>query len=175
MSPATDQHTIVVQSLDIETCGRTISFMVDDCLSDCFLSSLNVGYTPGATHNVTVDDNFFSPQSIAIVLGDIVHFTWAGGGHSTTSDATSGDDAWNSGVIGAGSSFDVSIHNPGTHNYYCIPHGGQGGVGMSGQILSNCPTGTSTDLQVNFNTTVANGQGYNILWDNVAVVVLQLQ
>ncbi len=163
------QHTIVVQSLDIETCGRTISFMVDDCLSDCFLSSLNVGYTPGATHNVTVDDNFFSPQSIAIVLGDIVHFTWAGGGHSTTSDATSGDDAWNSGVIGAGSSFDVSIHNPGTHNYYCIPHGGQGGVGMSGQILSNCPTGTSTDLQINFNTTVANGQGYNILWDNVAV------
>jgi plastocyanin len=162
-------HTILVQSLDIETCGRSVTFTVDDCGSDCFLSALNVSYAPGATHIVQVDDNFFSPQSTGIILGDIVRFTWAGGGHSTTSDATTGPDSWNSGVIGAGSTFDVNIHNPGTHNYYCIPHGGIGGVGMSGQILSNCPTGTSTDIQINFNTTVANAQGFNVLWDNVAV------
>lgn len=162
-------HTIQVQSLDIETCGTTIEFTVEDCMSDCFLSSLQVDYSPGTTHNVTVDDNFFAPQSIAIVLGDIVRFNWAGGGHSSTSDATSSPDAWNSGVIGAGSTFDVSIQQPGTHNYYCIPHGGPNGVGMSGQILSNCPTGTSMNLQVNFSTSVANGQGYQILWDNVQV------
>ena len=163
------QHTIVVQSGDIETCNRSVSFTTEDCTSDCFLSALNVNYAPGVTHTVTVNDNFFSPQTTAIVLGDIVHFSWAGGGHSSTSDATTGADSWNSGVIGAGSSFNVSIHNPGTHNFYCIPHGGPNGAGMSGQILSNCPTGTTTDIQITFNTTIANGQGYAVLWDGAPV------
>lgn len=162
-------HTILIQSLDIETCSKTVTLTTEDCSSDCFLSSLSVGYAPGTIHNVQVDDNFFSPQSIAIVLGDIVHFTWAGGGHSTTSDATSGADSWNSGVLGAGSTFDVEIHDPGTHRYYCIPHGGPNGVGMSGQILSNCPTGTTTAIVIQFTTTIANAAGYQVLWDNVPV------
>ena len=162
-------HTIQIQSTDIETCGRTLTFTVEDCGSDCFLSGLTVQYAPGTTKNVSVNGNFFSPETTAIVLGDIVHFTWADGGHSTTSDATSGADAWNSGVIGQGSSFNINIHNPGTHNFYCIPHGGPNGVGMSGQILSNCPSGASMNLQVNFSTTEANAQGYNILWDNTPV------
>jgi PKD repeat protein len=163
------QHTILIQSTDIETCGRTITFSVEDCSSDCFLSGLNAQFPAGVTHNVQVNGNFFSPQTTAIVLGDVVHFTWADGGHSSTSDANSGPDSWNSGVIGAGSTFDVNIHQPGTHNFYCIPHGGPNGVGMSGQILSNCPSGTSMNLQVNFTTTVANAQGYQVLWDNVQV------
>lgn len=162
-------HTINIQSTDIETCGRTIEFTTEDCSSDCFLGSLQVDFTGGTTHNVTVGDDFFSPQSIAIVLGDIVHFTWQGSGHSTTSDATSGPDAWNSGVIGGGSTFDVNIQNPGVHPYYCQPHGGPNGVGMSGEILSNCPTGTTMPLTVNFNTTLANNAGYNVLWDNIPV------
>ncbi|HUR31566.1 MAG TPA: plastocyanin/azurin family copper-binding protein, partial [Saprospiraceae bacterium] len=162
-------HSINIQSTDIETCGRTITFTTEDCSSDCFLGSLNVSYTGGSTHNVIVDDNFFSPQTIAIDLGDVVHFVWQGSGHSTTSDATSGPDAWNSGVIGGGSTFDVHIHNPGTHQYYCQPHGGPNGVGMSGEILSNCPSGSTLPLNVQFTTTIANSAGYNILWDNVPV------
>jgi plastocyanin/PKD repeat protein len=162
-------HVIHIQSTDIETCGRTVQFTTDDCSSDCFLSSLNVAFSGGTTHNVTVGNNFFSPQSIAIELGDVVHFSWQGSGHSTTSDATSGPDSWNSGVIGGGSTFDVNIHNPGTHNYYCQPHGGPGGVGMSGQILSNCPSGSTIPISVSFNTTIANAAGYNVLWDNAPV------
>ncbi len=163
------QHEIRIQSTDIETCGRSIFFTTEDCSSDCFLGSLQVGFSGGTTHNVTVGDDFFSPQSVAIVLGDVVHFTWQGSGHSTTSDATSGNDAWNSGVIGGGSTFDVIIDNPGVHPYYCQPHGGPGGTGMSGEILSNCPGGTTMPLQINFNTTQANAAGYNILWDNQPV------
>ncbi len=162
-------HSIHIQSTDIETCGRTIQFSVPDCSSNCFLSSLSTALAGGITHNVSIGNNFFSPQSIAISLGDVVHFTWQGGGHSTTSDATSGPDSWNSGVIGNGSTFDVNIHNPGTHNYYCQPHGGPGGAGMSGQILSNCPAGNTLPLIIHFNTTVANAAGYNVLWDNVNV------
>jgi len=162
-------HSISIQSTDIETCGRTIQFVTEDCTSDCFLGSMSVAFAGGTTKNVSIGGNFFSPQSIAISLGDVVHFTWQDGGHSTTSDATSGPDSWNSGVIGAGSTFDVSIDNPGTHRYYCQPHGGPNGVGMSGQILSNCPTGNTLPLAITFSTSIANPAGYNILWDNVNV------
>jgi PKD domain len=66
-------HTIMVQSLDIETCARSVSFTTEDCTSDCFLSSLQVGYVPGVTHDVIVDDNFFSPgrwcDSTGLVAG----------------------------------------------------------------------------------------------------------
>ncbi|MEO6131782.1 MAG: PKD domain-containing protein, partial [Saprospiraceae bacterium] len=162
-------HTVHIQSTDIATCGKTVQFVTDDCSSNCFLSSLNVAFVGGTTKNVSISSDFFSPQTVAITLGDLVHFTWQAGGHSTTSDATSGPDSWNSGVLGNGSTFDVSIHNPGTHHYYCQPHGGPGGVGMSGQILSNCPSGSSLPLAVNFTTTIANPAGYNILWSNIPV------
>ncbi|MFQ5447756.1 MAG: plastocyanin/azurin family copper-binding protein, partial [Saprospiraceae bacterium] len=89
------------------------------------------------------------------------------GGHSSTSDATSGPDSWNSGVIGIGSIFNVTLQNPGVHNYYCIPHGGPGGVGMSGNIVANCPGGNNFTVDITFNTTQANPGGYNVLIDNV--------
>ena len=162
-------HTIQIQSTDIATCGKNIEFTVPDCNSNCFLSSLQIGYPQGLTHTVNVGDDFFNPVSTGIVLGDVVHFNWIGDGHSTTSDATSGADAWNSGVISVGSNFDVTIQNPGTHPYYCIPHGGTGGAGMSGEILANCPTGTNLDIEINFNTTVANTLGYNVYYDAVLV------
>ena len=162
-------HVIQCQSVDIATCGKTIDFTVPDCNSNCFLSGLQVGYPVGATHTVDVGDDFFSPVSVGIDLGDIVHFNWIGDGHSTTSDATSGPDAWNSGVISIGSTFDVSIDNPGVHPYYCIPHGGTGGVGMSGEILANCPTGNSLDLIVSFNTSIADPAGYNIYYDSALI------
>lgn len=158
-------HTIQVQSTDISSCGKTISIVAPDCSSDCFLSSLQVAYPAGITHTVNVGDDFFSPVSTAVVLGDIVNFNWIGGGHSTTSDATSGPDAWNSGVRSAGSTFDLVVDNPGAHPFYCTPHGGIGGVGMSGSILANCPTGNSLDLLLSFNSSSANAQGYNIYID----------
>ncbi len=162
-------HVIQCQSTDIATCGKTIEFSVPDCSSDCFLSSLQFGYPIGSTHTVNVGDDFFSPVSTGMVLGDIVHFNWIGDGHSTTSDATTGVDAWNSGVISVGSTFDVAIDNPGVHPYYCIPHGGPGGSGMSGEILANCPTGNSLDLEISFSTSIANGAGYNVYYDAVLV------
>jgi len=162
-------HTIQIQSTEIATCSNIIDLTVPDCNSNCFLSSLQVGFPVGTTHTVNVGDDFFSPVSVGIELGDIVHFNWIGDGHSTTSDATSGADSWNSGVISVGSTFDVVIDNPGTHPYYCIPHGGPGGAGMSGDILSNCPGGNSLTLDISFNTTIADPAGYNIYYDNVLI------
>ncbi|MCB0565938.1 MAG: PKD domain-containing protein [Phaeodactylibacter sp.] len=158
-------HNISVQSADIGTCGAAYSFTVPDCSSSCFLSSMSANIAGGATHVVQIGDNFFSPQNTTINIGDIVEFQWVGDGHSTTSDATAGPDSWNSGVIGFGSVYTVNITNPGIHRYYCIPHGGPNGQGMSGMIVANCPSSGQFTLEVSFNTSIAAPEGYSILLD----------
>ncbi len=158
-------HILTIQSSDIETCNESFTFTAEDCTSDCFLGSMQVGFSGGITHTIQVGDDFFDPVNTTIVVGDLVTFDWVGSGHSTTSDITMGIDSWNSGVIGLGSTYDVSITNPGIHPFYCIPHGGPGGVGMSGTIIANCPLTGAFDLSINFNTTIANPAGYEVLID----------
>ncbi|MCB0705857.1 MAG: PKD domain-containing protein, partial [Saprospiraceae bacterium] len=158
-------HTLVINSTDITTCSSTISFTVPDCGSNCFLSSMSVSIAGGTTKVVQVGDNFFSPVNTTIVVGDIVEFQWIGDGHSSTSDANSGPDSWNSGEIGTGAIYPVTITNPGVHPFYCIPHGGPGGTGMSGTIIANCPASGQFTLNINFTTSIADAAGYNVLID----------
>ncbi|PHI18709.1 hypothetical protein CEQ90_16755, partial [Lewinellaceae bacterium SD302] len=159
------EHQLTILSDDIETCGTELFFNVPDCSSDCFLSSFEVSPAGGGVHNVNVGGDFFSPEQITIEVGDLVRWSWIDGGHTTTSDATSGPDSWNSGLRGNGATFEVNITNPGLHRYYCIPHGGPNGAGMSGQIVANCPSSGNFTLDLTFNTSQANAQGYNILVD----------
>jgi plastocyanin len=161
------EHTIVAQSVNVGHCNAEFVFTSEDCTSDCFLSALSVAYAGAVTHNVDIGDNFFSPSSITIQAGDIVRWDWIGDGHSTTSDATSGNDSWNSGVLSLGSSYQTTIDNPGVHQYYCIPHGAPGGVGMSAIIIANCPPDNNFDLEVSFITSVANPAGFDLLIDNI--------
>ena len=160
-------HTIEAQSTRVGTCTASFTFTTTDCTSGCFLSGLFIEYAASSTFVVEVRDNFFSPTTTTINAGDIVEFRWIDGGHTSTSDATSGNDSWNSGEHGAGFVYPVTIDNPGTHPYYCIPHGGPGGSGMSGTIIANCPPGNNFTININFNTTVANSQGFNLIIDGV--------
>ncbi|QQS30053.1 MAG: PKD domain-containing protein [Sphingobacteriales bacterium] len=160
-------HTIEAISDDVAGCNQSLSFAVPDCFSDCFISSMNTTITGGTTYVVTVNDNFFSPQTVTVNVGDIVQFNWANSGHTTTSDATSGPLVWNSGQLSAGATYDVLITHPGTHQYYCIPHGGPGGAGMSGMIVANCPAGGVFPVLVSFNTSLVGAGGYNILLDGI--------
>lgn len=163
-------HMVSVQSEKIGTCGENLSFYVPDCTSDCFLSAFGIGLSGGGLHTVEIRDNFFSPQTVTIEVGDTVRFVWLGNNqHSSTSDATSGPDSWNSGEIGFGSSFDVLISQPGLHPFYCIPHGGPGGVGMSGVIVANCPASGQFMLNLSFNTSLADSLGYQVLLDSVPI------
>ena len=159
------EHQLEIQSIEIGACKELLSFTLEDCSSDCFLSSLSITPQGGIQHTVNVGDDFFDPVNTTITLGDVVTFNWVGDGHSTTSDATTGPDSWNSGVVGFGSSYDVVINSPGLHRYYCIPHGGPGGVGMSGSIVANCPPTNTIDLLVSFRTTQSNAAGFEILVD----------
>ncbi len=160
-------HILTVQSTEIGTCNESYSFVAEDCTSNCFLGSMQVQFTGGGNHTIQVGDDFFNPVNTTIVVGDLVSFDWIGSGHSTTSDATIGIDSWNSGVIGFGSTFNVSITNPAVHPYYCIPHGGPNGSGMAGTIVANCPPGGAFNLIINFNTTIADPAGFDVLIDGV--------
>ncbi len=160
-------HQLSVQSTDIEGCKQLIDIDLENCNSDCILSALHITPSGGNRHTVHIGDNFFNPVITTIVLGDVVDFIWQGNGHSTTSDATSGPDSWNSGEIGTGSTFSVTITNPGVHRFYCIPHGGPGGIGMSGSIVANCPDDNNLNLLVTFNTTVAGALGYEVLINQI--------
>src|SRR5437867_4367218 len=96
--------------------------------------------------SVTVGPGFsFSPSTVTVAPGEKVTWVWAGATHSSTSDATSGSDAWDSGLMTTGS-FDHVFTTIGAHPYYCVLHGSPGGIGMSGvvQVAPTTPTPTST-------------------------------
>jgi plastocyanin len=170
-----DQHIITATSTETGGCIGTVTVTVPNCGGGgptCFLTNLDVNFQGGTTHNVQVGpsgNNSFSPQQVTITVGDVVHFVWLDGGHTTTSDATSGPDSWNSGEHSTGFTYDVNLVNPGLHRYYCQPHGGPGGSGMAGSIVANCPSGNNFTLLVTFNTTQANAAGYHLLIDDVVV------
>lgn len=84
----------------------------------------------GAQETVTVsmEDNFFDQANITVPAGTTV--TWVQNGdnpHTTTSY----DGLWDSGMIagGSGESFSYTFEEPGTYEYYCIPHEALGMVG----------------------------------------------
>lgn len=80
---------------------------------------------------VSMDKIAFSPQTLTVHTGSTV--TWVNGTilHTVTAD----DGSFDSGYLGSGATFDVTFDTPGTYAYYCVPHGGPGGVGMAGTIL----------------------------------------
>jgi plastocyanin len=86
----------------------------------------------------------FSPSVVTVAPGDTVTWNWLAGGHSTTSDATTGPEVWNSGVLLSGT-FAHTFTTLGTYRYYCVVHGAPGGIGMSGQVIvAPPPTATPT-------------------------------
>ena len=88
----------------------------------------------GATiTNVSVGDNFFSPASVAITVGDRVRWAWTGGNnHSSTANA----GAWDSGIHGTGFTFTNLFNSAGSFPYHCNVHGSQTGT-ISVQAASN--------------------------------------
>jgi len=82
------------------------------------------------TVTVHVQDFQFSPATVAIKVGDTVHWVWDGNDHSTTADG----GAWDSGVHNSGFTFDHMFMSAGTFPYFCSIHGGPGGQGMHGSV-----------------------------------------
>lgn len=78
----------------------------------------------GATVNITVGRNFFSPASQIINVGDTVVWTWQSGTHNVTFP-TNGIASAN---LSPASTFSTTFSTPGTFAYTCTLHFGQNGT-----------------------------------------------
>jgi YVTN family beta-propeller protein len=72
-----------------------------------------------ASTSVTIDKFAFSPASITVKAGQAVTFT---NNDSVTHTATSTTGAWDSGEIATGSSYTVTLNQPGMYTYRCDIH-----------------------------------------------------
>jgi plastocyanin len=95
----------------------------------------------------------FSPPSVSVASGEKVTWIWAAGPHSSTSDAATGPEVWDSGVLLTGS-FDHVFTTPGTYPYYCSIHSFPGGTAMNGVVEVRAPT-TSTPTSTAVATATA--------------------
>ena len=89
-----------------------------------------------AVNAVSIGDNFFAPQSIAVTAGTAVE--WRNDGalpHTTTSDSA----VWDSGMVKNGQTFSQVFPTPGTFTYNCAFH-----PEMTGTVVVEAAAGTPT-------------------------------
>jgi len=91
------------------------------------------------THDVTVQNFSFSPQSLTITVGDIVRWTNISGTHNVKAD----DNSFTSGPAApAPWEYTHTFTAVGNNPYHCEPHQA---MGMTGTIIVQDPVGVSDD------------------------------
>src|SRR3712207_3855288 len=95
---------------------------------------------------VRMEDNFFDQANITVEPGTTVTWVQSGDNAHTT---TSYDGLWDSGMIEGGTdgTFSFTFEEPGTYDYFCIPHEELGMVGtvtVSGGSVSARPSASAT-------------------------------
>src|SRR5438445_7384616 len=87
----------------------------------------------------------FTPPSVTITQGDTVQWVWQDATHSSTSDATTGPEVWNSGLRATGT-FSHTFNTVGDWPYYCTLHSSPGGTAMNGvvHVTAAAPAPTPT-------------------------------
>lgn len=118
--------------------NRSIHTRLSPGLASLLLAGL-LGLAAGTavaqtTHAIDIiDGQAFTPSQLTIQVGDTVRWTnRSSGTHNVQAD----DDSFNSGRPAAGRwTFSHTFSAPGEFGYFCLPHGGAGGVGMSGKVI----------------------------------------
>ena len=104
---------------------------------------------------MSTGDNFYSPASVSVFVGDTV--TWSNTG-ATQHSATADDGSFDTGIFGPGQSRSQTFNSPGTFSYFCTVHGQSqsgtvtvraatsdaGGGGSSGDGNSGGATGAAS-------------------------------
>jgi plastocyanin len=94
---------------------------------------------PGAvkadTVYIDVESNFFDQAEVYVYTGDTVCWTFNNGIHTTTSV----DGLWDSGVLGAGSTFEYTFTDPGDYIYTCTLHFNCCGMAGVVHVVDPCP------------------------------------
>lgn len=85
----------------------------------------------GTVHDVSMEDNFFTPKNTTVNPGDTVKWTNMGVfAHTSTSD----QGYWGSGLFGTGGTFSRQFFSSGKNPYHCVPHAS---LGMRDTIIVN--------------------------------------
>lgn len=95
-----------------------------------FFANQALGQT---THEITVNNNSFSPANLTIKVGDIVKWTNSSGNHNingTTETFSSNPESFGN-EVGKDWIFSFTFNKSGEYNYQCDPHAG---LGMKGKI-----------------------------------------
>ena len=93
-------------------------------------------------HNVEVSSFMFTPSMLTIEVGDTVRWTNVNGTHNVVAD----DNSFTSGAPAPPPwVYEFVFTTVGDNPYYCQPHGGPGGSGMSGVITVQNPTNVNDD------------------------------
>jgi plastocyanin len=127
----------------------------------CFLILACRSY--GTTWTVQVANFQFSPITLNVSVGDVIHFVWVSGSHTTTCNGSSGSvlpagaAAWNSPMSSSSTVYDYTITAAGNYHYVCIPHS----PGMAGDITASAVLPlTLTGFNV-----VNEGKSMNLNWE----------
>ncbi len=89
--------------------------------------------TYAVTRMVSVGNNFFSPASMSVNVGDVIQWNWSAGFHTTTSTSVpAGANTWDNPINSGSTTFSYTVTTAGTYNYFCSVHG----VSMSGSFTA---------------------------------------
>jgi plastocyanin len=88
---------------------------------------------------VTLTPNVFTPGTVTVFQGETVTWNNTGGTHNVKFD----DGTYTMPAAAQSAPWTVSrtFNTPGSFRYYCVVHGGPGGVGMSGIVNVTAATG----------------------------------
>lgn len=72
---------------------------------------------------VTVENYQFSPSSLNVMVGDVIHWEWINGDHTTSSlTVPAGASSWDAPMNSTNTSFDYTVTTPGDYTYQCNIH-----------------------------------------------------
>ena len=166
-----NQHTVTVQDVETSFCAASIFISSGSCGAGCAVTNLEVNAGSQIRQQVEVRDFDYVPSLLEMRAGQSIDFDFTGSvPHTVTSDAISGPDFWDSGLLGMGDTFSLEINTAGSHPYYCIPHGGPGGIGMAASIEASplCKNG-KVPVRLSFEVNNGSPEGYNLFVDGERV------
>ncbi len=108
--------------------------------------------THATTWNVTVSNFQFSPANLNVKIGDLIHWSWVSGFHTTTSTSVpSGAAPWDASIATSGAILDYTVTTTGTYSYECSIHP----VQMKGTFTATAVTPVVLSA---FNITASDGK-----------------
>lgn len=96
---------------------------------------------------VRMGNNYFDPDGLFVEPGTTVRFEIVAGAHSATAyedRIPAGAAAFDSTVLSSGD-FEYTFEEPGTYDYYCLPHES---VGMVGRVVVGEPDGPAEESPI---------------------------